>query len=151
MLAEVGLQFWVNFNCECTVGFIKITTLGWEPVSVIYYTRTFSIRHPTPNQEATLGHVNWGVAAKSPSHSITYNGFFNRFVFLWNLLYSDGNGILTVIVISVMWCVVLFIVKVGWRNSSFRWALLESVWLIHRYCCDLICYCISFLVVKASE
>ena len=57
-----------------TVGFkkcnnLKNTTLGWEPILIIYYIGTeFSTKQPTQNYEAALQHVNCVVVY----HEISY-------------------------------------------------------------------------------
>ena len=46
-------------------------TLGLEPVSIVYYTRTgSSIERPTPNKEATQRHVNYLVIHLESSYKI---------------------------------------------------------------------------------
>ena len=50
---------------------LKYTTLGWEPVSIVHYTRPgSSIKRPTPNSLATQRHVNWPVVYPKSSYKI---------------------------------------------------------------------------------
>ena len=54
------------------------TKLRWEPVSINdYYIMTRScIKHPTPNKEASLGHVNWGFVYPESSYKISKDHTF---------------------------------------------------------------------------
>ena len=66
------LFYYSRFPKNCNN--LKITTVGWEPLLIIYYTRTGSnIKQPILNKEPTLGYVNWGVVY--PKSSPLYNGF----------------------------------------------------------------------------
>ena len=45
--------------------------MGWEPVSIVHYTRPgSSIKRPTPNYLATQRHVNWHVIYPKSSYKI---------------------------------------------------------------------------------
>ena len=49
----------------------KAFIIGWEPVSIVHYTRPgSSIKRPTPNYLATQRHVNWPVIYPKSSYKI---------------------------------------------------------------------------------